>query len=291
MLHKPEELIDTPSRQAGVPLETEERYRRDGALFIRELGTNLELSPTTFCTGIALYHRFYLTHSHKSHNRWNIAAACLFIGAKAEEQPKKLKDVVPLFAQLKANRLKQQLPPLDAIAYRTHRDKLLSHERYLLQEMQFDMIVDHPFPLLIKYAKKVLPAKPEIAKPVVQEAWAYLCDSYMTALCLLHPPEAIAAAMLSRAASKHNCPIHYQSSSDQAAVTSMPWWCHFDVKADEAVLTGIGDELQRFYDALEKESKKGKAHASPGATASPNPQSPKVAKTQKTARPNGSSTK
>jgi hypothetical protein len=38
-----EQLLASPSRQDGIPQELEERYRREGALFIRDIANQLEL--------------------------------------------------------------------------------------------------------------------------------------------------------------------------------------------------------------------------------------------------------
>eukprot|EP00730_Choanoeca_flexa_P000438 TRINITY_DN10198_c0_g1_i1.p1 TRINITY_DN10198_c0_g1~~TRINITY_DN10198_c0_g1_i1.p1 ORF type:complete len:294 (+),score=52.40 TRINITY_DN10198_c0_g1_i1:35-916(+) len=287
MLCTPEDLINTPSRDDGIPQEKEERYRRDGARFIRDLGTTLSLAPTTFCTGIALYHRFFIKHSYKQYNRWHVAAACLFFGAKSEEQPKKLKDFIPAYAELKAKGLNQAKPTMDAMAYRTHRDKLLNHERFLLQEMEFDVHIEHPFPILINIAKKVLPAKDAKAKQIVQEAWTYVTDSYMTCLCLLHKPEVIAVAMLRASSIKHEWNLTVLAQGADKKKTNVttddkrPWWTQLGIKADDAVLQGIADELHRTYDILNK--------VSPKIEPSPNPQSPKVAKNSSRARPSSKS--
>ena len=42
-----------------------------------------------------------------------MAAACFYAGAKAEEQPKKLRDVLPLVHHLKSEQLRQPIEPLD----------------------------------------------------------------------------------------------------------------------------------------------------------------------------------
>ena len=43
LLFSEEALIETPSRKDKISFEDEARYRREGAIFIRDMGTLLEL--------------------------------------------------------------------------------------------------------------------------------------------------------------------------------------------------------------------------------------------------------
>lgn len=114
------ELRTPPSVLKGLPLEHESRYRREGARFIRELGSAMNLSPATMATASVYFHRFYMFHTFQDFPRYvrtNLnysdrnnelntlinnsffnqqptACACLFLAGKAEETPKKCRDVI-----------------------------------------------------------------------------------------------------------------------------------------------------------------------------------------------------
>lgn len=64
------ELRNTPSARDGVDFETESRYRREGARFIKVTGTKMDLGCNTVATGVAYFHRFYMYHSFKSFPRY-----------------------------------------------------------------------------------------------------------------------------------------------------------------------------------------------------------------------------
>lgn len=56
----------TPSIQDGIDYATEYKYRKEGARFIVELGSVLELGYNTWATGVVFFHRFYMFQSFKN---------------------------------------------------------------------------------------------------------------------------------------------------------------------------------------------------------------------------------
>lgn len=61
--------LRTPSRDDGVPLHVETRYRRDGARFIVTASNTLNLRYETPATGVVFFHRFFMIQSFKQFNR------------------------------------------------------------------------------------------------------------------------------------------------------------------------------------------------------------------------------
>lgn len=88
------ELKDTPSVLDGTTLDTERRYRKEGARFIMSCGTEMGLGHNTIATGVVYFHRFYMFHSFKSFPRYVTACCCLFLAGKVEETPKKCRDII-----------------------------------------------------------------------------------------------------------------------------------------------------------------------------------------------------
>lgn len=64
------ELRNSPSLQDGISAETESRYRKEGARFIIDTGTKMDLGYNTMATGVVYFHRFYMAHSFKSFPRY-----------------------------------------------------------------------------------------------------------------------------------------------------------------------------------------------------------------------------
>ena len=70
---------------------------------------HLPHSKTTLAraTACVYFHRFYMFHSFKQHDRYVVAAACLFLAFKVEEEKKYLSVFVRAFFETK-NKLNPQ---------------------------------------------------------------------------------------------------------------------------------------------------------------------------------------
>lgn len=140
--------LHTPSREDGVPLSVENRYRRDGARFIINASNTLGLRYETPATGVVFFHRFFMIQSFKQFNRWVVAAACLLLAGKVEETPKKCKDVLRVTQSILTE---HQMANFGS----NPKKELLTHERILLQTIKFDLQVQHPYFYLLKFAKSL----------------------------------------------------------------------------------------------------------------------------------------
>ncbi|CAG7720274.1 unnamed protein product [Allacma fusca] len=189
------ELRQTPSILDGLNADTEARYRREGARFIIELGSYMNLSLTTMATGVVYYHRFYMYHTFQNFPRYPTACACLFLAGKVEETPKKCKDVIKS-AQVVLDRLeKDKFSEQFGDDMRNQFEEVMTLERILLQTIKFDLQVEHPYTFLLKYAKCLKGDKSRLQK-MVQMAWTFVNDSLCTTLCLQWEPEIIAIALM-----------------------------------------------------------------------------------------------
>ena len=92
--YEKKELKDTPSYLAGLPVSDETRYRREGARFIQEVGKTLGLRHDTMATASVYFHRFYMFHTFLEFPRYVTATCALFLAGKAEETPKKCRDLI-----------------------------------------------------------------------------------------------------------------------------------------------------------------------------------------------------
>ena len=92
--YEKKELKDTPSYLVGLEYSHETRYRREGARFIQEVGKALGLRHDTMATASVYFHRFYMFHSFLEFPRYVTATCALFLAGKAEETPKKCRDLI-----------------------------------------------------------------------------------------------------------------------------------------------------------------------------------------------------
>ncbi|XP_034946387.1 cyclin-K-like isoform X2 [Chelonus insularis] len=183
-----EELKNTPSIQDGIDYETECRYRKEGARFIIDTGSKMDLGYNTMATGVVYFHRFYMFHSFKQFPRYVTACCCLCLAGKVEETPKKCRDII--------NTAKTLLTKQKFMTFgEDPKEEVMTLERILLQTIKFDLQVEHPYSYLIKYAKCLKGDKGKLQK-MVQMAWTFVNDSLCTTLSLQWEPEIIAIALM-----------------------------------------------------------------------------------------------
>ncbi|XP_050530820.1 cyclin-K-like [Daktulosphaira vitifoliae] len=183
-----DELHRTASAQDGIPYELECRYRQEGARFIIDAGTKMDLGYNTMATGVVYFHRFYMYHSFNTFPRYLTACCCLFLAGKVEETPKKCKDIIKI-AKALLPEVKYETLGLDP------KEEVMVLERIILQTIKFDLQVDHPYQFLLKYAKCLKGDKAKLTK-MVQMAWTFVNDSLCTTLCLQWEPEIIAVSLI-----------------------------------------------------------------------------------------------
>ncbi|XP_041980049.1 cyclin-K [Aricia agestis] len=182
------DLQNTPSFRDGIANETENRYRKEGARFIIDTGSKMDLGYNTVATGVVYFHRFYMFHSFRTFPRYITACCCLFLAGKVEETPKKCKDIIKVAKSLLTE---QKFGSFGE----DPKEEVMTLERILLQTIKFDLQVEHPYGYLLKYAKCLKGDKAKLQK-MVQMAWTFVNDSLCTTLCLQWEPEVIAVALM-----------------------------------------------------------------------------------------------
>merc|ERR1719400_422597 len=114
------------------------------------------------------------------------------VAGKAEETPKKCRDLVKTVRQLTNDRQ-------FATFGNDPREEIMILERVLLQTIKFDLQVEHPYDSIIRFAKSLKGDRNKLQK-MVQMSWTFVNDSLCTTLCLQWEPEIIAIAVMYLAA-------------------------------------------------------------------------------------------
>ncbi|CAG8441622.1 16882_t:CDS:2 [Acaulospora colombiana] len=107
----------------------------------------------------------------------------MYLACKIEESPHHIKTVI--------SEMKKLTEDKGGFPYENH--KVAEMEFYLMEELNFNMIVFHPYRTLKALADEILGDKNEGG---VQMALFIVNDTYRTDMCLLYPPHVIAAAAL-----------------------------------------------------------------------------------------------
>lgn len=164
---------------------------------VQSIGIRLKLPQVTIATAQVFLHRFYIRESFKTFPFAELAPALVFLTAKVEEHPRKLKDVIA--ASLDAIKADTRLATHN---YETKEgfseERILCLERIILQTICFDLTVVHPYRFVFRAVKGLASVPDEL----VQSAWIVVNDSFRTPLCIRIPPRTVAVGALCWSAKK-----------------------------------------------------------------------------------------
>ncbi|KAF4320674.1 hypothetical protein BBO99_00001272 [Phytophthora kernoviae] len=225
-------LTRSPSSQDGIDPSTERQHRFFGCELIQEAGVLLRLPQVVMATAQTLFQRFYYRKSLRQFDAFRVAISCLFLAAKVEERPKRIKDVLTVFyAMLRRRKWKrtvvsQQLVDLDGATYSQWRMWLIMVERQVLIDMGFSVynVTEHPHKYVLYYVK-VLDGSSQLA----QRAWGYINDSLRSDLCVRYSAQVIACSAIFLAS-------RYQGV---ALPENPPWYSLFGVNKQQLYAVSV----------------------------------------------------
>ena len=145
------------------------KMRWEGCAFIRRVGENLRMFKPALSSACVFFARFYARNgfldkkpSAWADSEWQewsnaqlpsrfkdlhwrfVAISCLFLAGKVEDNPKKIYDVVIQFHKEVPKHEKLVDPELSDGHIRQLKETLFAYERLVLQDLEFDMIVEAP---------------------------------------------------------------------------------------------------------------------------------------------------
>ncbi|KAJ3775954.1 cyclin-like protein [Lentinula raphanica] len=197
------------------------------ANLITKLCKKLQLRQRVVATATVFFHRFYLKNSYCETDPYLVLSACCYVAAKAEESPVHIKNIVTdsrtIFSQ----------PPYNVKHFPSDNSKLAEMEFYLVDDLECDLVVFHPYRTLLALCKKESSSsasggnadmvgeeaeagelgtgigaedgprywgtgegKLELSEAALQTAWFIINDTYRSAICLLYPPHLIAVTAI-----------------------------------------------------------------------------------------------
>ncbi|KAF1999670.1 cyclin-like protein [Amniculicola lignicola CBS 123094] len=192
------ELLRTPSILDGMGADEEKTLRRKGVNFILQVGMMLKLPQTTLSTAAIFMQRFLMRYSivpkkgYKPMHHYQIAATALFLATKVEENGRKIKELIVACVRV-ALKDPNKIVDEQEKDYWKWRDTILYGEDTLLELLCFDLSVESPYKTMYEMLRYY---HLEHNKRVRNASWAFLSDSALTQLCLLHSSRTIAAASL-----------------------------------------------------------------------------------------------
>ncbi|KAJ7618409.1 cyclin-like protein [Roridomyces roridus] len=190
------------------------------AEIIGKLGKKMQIPQRVIATATVFFRRFYLKNSYCETDPFMVIAACIYVAAKAEEFPVHIKHLVSDARHIFSQQYGVKNFPSD-------NSKLAEMEFYLVDDLECDLTVFHPYRTLLALCKSdasddsSTPNEEEAGELGVgitaddgprywgtgegqlelppnglQTAWFIVNDTYRSELCLLYPPHLIAIAAI-----------------------------------------------------------------------------------------------
>ncbi|ORX41245.1 putative general RNA polymerase II transcription factor [Kockovaella imperatae] len=131
------------------------------ANLIQKLGKKLNLRQIPIATATVLFRRFYLKNHYCETNPYLVIAACLFVAAKVEETPVHIKVVV--------NDAKIVFTENGIRMFSPEPTKVGEMEFYLLEDLDFHLVVFHPYRSLLHICGREPADSGKFAKSRVEE--------------------------------------------------------------------------------------------------------------------------
>ncbi|EGO30152.1 hypothetical protein SERLADRAFT_344579 [Serpula lacrymans var. lacrymans S7.9] len=182
---------------------------------ITKLGKKLHLKQRVVATAIVFFRRFYLKNLYCETDPFIVIAACCYVAAKAEESPVHIKNILAEARSLFAHH------SYGIKSFPTDNSKLAEMEFYLVDDLECDLTVFHPYRTLMALCKKETSSdlqaeagelgigiddgprywgngegQLELPDGALQLAWSIINDTYRSDLCLLYPPHLLAITAL-----------------------------------------------------------------------------------------------
>ncbi|KAL8192582.1 hypothetical protein R6Q57_027767 [Mikania cordata] len=183
-------------------------------------------------TGQVLFHRFYCKKSFVRFNVKRIAAGCVLLASKLEENPRRARHILNVFYRMECRRENLPIQHLDAFSekYSELKIDLIRSERHLLRELGFICHVEHPHKFISNYLATL-----ETPSELRQEAWNLANDSLRTTLCVRFKSAVVACGVVYASARRFHVPLP----------ENPPWWKAFD--ADKTGIDEVCKVLAHLY--------------------------------------------
>jgi len=229
-----------------------------GALNLCICGNKLEARLETVTSAIVYYHRFfeYASKNNEQHDRSLVAATCLYLAGKTEEEHLPIRDIINVFHHTLNGPNAKPLPLSDR--YWGLRDSIVQMELLLLRALRFRVKIEpHPHRYLVHYLHAINEWKnfgvnDDRAHLLSLTSWTLLNDSYLNPKMITYDPVHIVIAVISIALDLTKIHLSDQDEDEDGDVL---WYERFVEDLSTEDLVPIENDIMDAYIMAEKSRK------------------------------------
>ena len=182
-------------------------------------------------TACVFAHRFYCRESFDAFDYRLVALAALFLAGKVEEHPKRLESILKGVASLPHDITGEHFQPA--------REEIFDLEMVMLQVLCFDLILDHPYRHVLKWAYLQRgghdSGQVDTDDEFAQRAWSLVTATLRTTACVQFPPKAIALACLRMTAEHMQLDLPLDQLASDLALTTTSQECQEELERQMAM--------------------------------------------------------
>lgn len=227
-----DQIDQTPSIRTGMSPQEERKQRAKGIKFLLTIGQQLRLPFAAQHAASVYFHKFYFRHSFQVHDKYEVAAACIFLASKAEECRKRIREVMETWHFfLRGSKQKAPNPKTNPEEYQECIDRILNKEMILLQTMEFMFQCKHPHTFLVyimRYFSKQQGFTEESVHELCKSCWFFLYDSFRISLCILYPPQWIALSAMEMTFRHEKAMARKNGRETRVPIPEWNWYKTFD---------------------------------------------------------------
>ncbi|XP_033114560.1 cyclin-Q-like [Anneissia japonica] len=199
-----ENQVTKKSKETQKDVETSSSHHRTSSSkthfkvvhFLMEAAVKLSLESVTVASACTFYHRFFHVRKLSNYDPYLIAATCIYLATKVEEQPIRMRDIINVCHRIcHKNAPKLEIGP----EYWELRESMVNCELLIVRVFQFKLNADLPHKYLLHYLKSLrdwMDTDVWLTTPIARTSMAILCDSFHTDLCLRMKPQHLAVASI-----------------------------------------------------------------------------------------------
>lgn len=228
--------------------EEELGFIKETSLFFKEMAKKLNCSQSTVNKAMVIFLKYTRIYSFTEINKFLVAASCLLLAAKCNDQPVPIEYLVEWYIALETKRINKNFKSDFSRSRKEEYSQIIQEKEFdILCEIGFDVEIELPNKYVQKFAASTVGKK--FAKSNCSKfAYMFVNDSFLTTCSLYYPPECIAAACIMMAY------IYIGSSSKSSEGkfnleqwNKTEWYKYIDESLDLETIIEAKDEIKKCY--------------------------------------------
>ncbi|CAG9327662.1 unnamed protein product [Blepharisma stoltei] len=192
-----EDLDHSGSIKDGLPKEKELELLNESLVLIRDIGEKARSTQVCIATAQVYFQKFAYKRPYRKFNRHFMAAVCLILASKANEESKRFEEICKIYMTvMNEHKGLRTQPEVPSSVIEKLRKQFVECEYQLLMEIDFQFIVSMPYHHISQFCRTLRDFEPQIRDTFLKVAYNFANDSFLTQVPLIRDANSIAYACI-----------------------------------------------------------------------------------------------